>query len=501
MSAVSLRQRARASARSAAGQGAFDNALAQGIVPTLRPVRVLALATLVTTIGTGLWYSSWAIFFTRYAGLSAEQVGLGMTVAGLLGFAVSTPAGRLADRLGPRDLLIALATLQGLAMTSYVFVDRFSTFLLVATVAVVAERSYLGVRMALITRLIGHELLTKDPVEENVAAAAVATMPAVPTIPRPPTATLIGPISLAGAAGPTAGGWVDRDPVLRPELVQRARLDVIAYLRVVNHVGFAVGAGLAAVVLSLDSRPAYIGMVLLNAATFFCYALLIWLLPRVEPMRVAPEHRISVVRDTPYVVLTMLSGVLALCWGMLATGVPLWITHHTDAPHWTAALIVLVNSLAIILFQRRVSRSSDAPLNAGRTAALSAVVLAASCLVFALSYHAPAGLAVAILLLAAVVHVTGELLFAAGSWGLSISLMPDYAHGEYQGMFATGAAAAQMLAPVLMTTLVVGWGPPGWLVLAGIFLLAGLPTVPATRWAIRTRPAEIGGETCTEALA
>jgi hypothetical protein len=65
--------------------------------------------------------------------------------------------------------------------------------------------------------------------------------------------------------------------------------------------------------------------------------------------------------------------------------------------------------------------------------------------------------------------------------------MPPGAAGQYQGMFATGEAAAQMVAPVLMTTHVAGWGQPGWLVLGVVFLAATAPAAPATRWALRTR--------------
>ena len=56
-------------------------------------------------------------------------------------------------------------------------------------------------------------------------------------------------------------------------------------------------------------------------------------------------------------------------------------------------------------------------------------------------------------------------------------------------MFATGEATALMAAPALMTTLVAGWGRPGWLVLAAIFLLPTVAAVPVTRWAVRTRDA------------
>jgi hypothetical protein len=58
--------------------------------------------------------------------------------------------------------------------------------------------------------------------------------------------------------------------------------------------------------------------------------------------------------------------------------------------------------------------------------------------------------------------------------------------GEYQGVFAIGEAPALLAAPALMTTLVAGWGRPGWLVLAAIFLAPAAAAVPVTRWALRT---------------
>lgn len=82
---------------------------------------------------------------------------------------------------------------------------------------------------------------------------------------------------------------------------------------------------------------------------------------------------------------------------------------------------------------------------------------------------------------------TGELLFVAASWGLSVPLMPTHSPGEYQGVFATGEAAALMAAPVLMTTLIANLGQPGWLILGAIFLIPALTARPTTRWAIRTR--------------
>lgn len=40
-----------------------------------------------------------------------------------------------------------------------------------------------------------------------------------------------------------------------------------------------------------------------------------------------------------------------------------------------------------------------------------------------------------------------------------------------------------MVGPLLLTTLVITWGTPGWLLLGGLFLAAGLAMTPAVRWA------------------
>lgn len=118
---------------------------------------------------------------------------------------------------------------------------------------------------------------------------------------------------------------------------------------------------------------------------------------------------------------------------------------------------------------------------------MSGSLLAASCLLFAITAGWGGPWVVVVLVAAGIVHTAGELVFVAASWGLSVPLMPADAPGEYQGVFATGEATALMAAPALMTTLVAGWGQPGWLVLAAIFLLPAATAIPVTRWALRTR--------------
>jgi MFS transporter len=400
------------------------SSLAAAALPPAGPLRRLAAGSLITNVGNGAWYATWAIFLTRSVGLSSAQVGLGMTLAGALGMALATPVGHLADRLGPREVLAVLLVLQALGTAGFAAVHGFASFLGAAGLAVTAGQVTGGARGALV-------------------------------------------VGLADGA---------------------ERVRTLSSLRTVGHVGWAVGAAIGAGVLALDSRGAYLGMVALDAASYLACAAALAGVPRVPPAAVPDGGpRPAVLRDGPYVSLAALMGVLALCWGMLSTGLPLWVTAHTQAPRWIVAVIVGLNSAAIAALQLRVSRSAGTPRAAARVAARAGAALALACALVAVTGGRGGLVAVALLLAAGAAHVAGELLFVSASWGLSLPLMPAGAPGQYQGMFATGEATAISVAPVLMTTLVVGAGAPGWLALAGIFAAAGAAATPATAWALRRR--------------
>jgi hypothetical protein len=379
----------------------------------------------VSAIGNGAWYTSWALFLTHSVGLSPAQVGIGMTVAGILGVVFTVPLGCLGDRVGARETFAVQLAVQGAAALGYAITHGLTMFLAVAAVSQIAASSTGGPRNALVLGLS----------EES------------------------------------------------------EKLGVLGLLRAISHIGWALGAVLGGVVIGLDSRLAYVVLVVLNGVTYLIYAAIVATVPKVVvPVSQRGRSGLRVIKDRPYVSLAGLMGLLALCWAMLSSGLPLWVALHTHAPRAISAVVVLISSLGIAALQVRVSRGITSPRTAARGAVLSGGALAASCLVLAVTAGGAGWPVIVLILVAAALHLTGELLFVASSWGLSVPLMPPEAPGEYQGAFATGEALALMAAPALMTTLVADWGQPGWLVLAAIFLLPAVAAIPATRWALRTRP-------------
>ncbi|MEV6596550.1 MFS transporter [Actinoplanes sp. NPDC051346] len=395
------------------------------IVPEPGPLRLLAASTLVNTFGNGLWMASSALFLTRSVGLSVGQTGLALTLAALVSMTASVPMGYVADRRGPRGILVAGLLALATGTAAMTLVDSFGAFLLVALPMAVADAAQRAARGAVI----------------------------------------------AGAVAP------DR------------RVYTRAYLRSLTNVGIAAGAACAGIGLVVDTRAAYVSLILGNATTFVLAAAL---LSRLAPIAPTPAPttgpRLVALRDRPFLVFVVLDGLMATHFGLFEVALPLWIYLRTDAPHWLIAVLFLVNTGAVVLFQVRAARGTDHLGGAARASRRAGFALLIACVLFAASGATTSAVTVGLLIAGAAVHVFGELWHAAAGWGISFGLAPADAHGQYQGAYSMGMQLGQMLAPLLVTALTVGWGTPGWLLLGTAFALIGCLVPPVVRWALATRP-------------
>lgn len=392
------------------------------VLPPAGPARLLALGQLISAVGDGAFYATSALFFTRVVGLSPSQVGLGLTVGWSCGMLAGVPLGHLADRRGPRRTTVALGIATGTALAALLAVRSFWLFLLVVCVYACCQGGLNSARQAL----------------------------------------------LAG-------------------LVEPARRTVVrAHLQSTLNGGLAVGAGLGGLALTIDTTASYLTVFAMDAVSFVGAALVMRRLPEVPPVaeRSPGGPRLEVLRDRPYAMLMLLSAVMYLNMPILSLGLPLWIIGHTEAPGWTAAVILVVNMLTVVLFQVRVSGRVDGPRGAARASRRAGLLMLAACAVFASSAaHVGAVAAVASLLGAALIQVFAEMAHSASATELGFNLAPDGRQGQYQGFFGMAPQIARMAGPMVMTTLLIGWGVPGWLVLGGMFLLSGLAVGPVVRLA------------------
>ncbi|MFJ6940720.1 MFS transporter [Streptomyces sp. NPDC101132] len=409
------------------------------ILPPSGPARLLAAAQLSNSVGDGAYYVGSALYFTGVAGLSPTQVGLGLTVAWAVGSVAGVPLGALADRRGPRGTAVLLALAAAGAVASFLLVDSFGAFLVAAVGYATAQCGLAAARQALLAGLVAPE----------------------------------------------------------------ERTGVLAHLQAVGNAGLAAGAALGGLALHVGTREAFLAVFTLDALTFLLGAALLRQLPAVAPT-VAPaeggagraagtvpagERRLAVLRDRPYALVTLLNAVLLLRLPLLSLVLPLWIVSRTDAPGWLVSGLFVLNTGAVMLFQVRTARSVTGLDGAARAVRSSGWIMLASCAVFALSaWRLGPWAGAAVLVAGAVLQVVAEMRQSAGGWQIGFSLAPAHQIGQYQGFFGTGVPVARTVGPLLLTSLVVAGGVPGWLVLGGVFLAAGHAMGPATRWAAGTRP-------------
>jgi MFS family permease len=393
------------------------------LLPTDRTLRTLAVGSLVNSAGSGLLITTLVLYFTRIVGLSGGQVALGLSLGAGAGLLAGVPLGHLSDARGPREVLVALLALLAAVTVAYVFVTSFAAFVAVACLAVCLDHSSMAVRQGVIARAL--------PVQGRV----------------------------------------------------RAR----AFLRSITNVGFAGGAAVATIGIAIDTKAGYQAMILADAASFAVVAAIHARLPHLPPVPPdATGPRLVVLRDRPYLVVVVLTALLALHNSMLDVGLPLWVSQRTDAPSAIVGVIFVLNCVSVALFSVRLAAGSEAVPDAARTALRSGTTLLLACALMAVSGPLPALAASAVLVAGMLLQSVGEMQQAASQWGLSLGLAPGDRHGQYQAAASTGLTFASMVGPLVMAA-VVGVGAAGWLVFGAALVAIGAATVPATRWAQASR--------------
>ncbi|MEV4709545.1 MFS transporter [Actinoplanes sp. NPDC049316] len=383
------------------------------LLPATSAGRRMVLVALVDSTGTGVFLAGSVVFLTRVAELSASQIGLGLSAAGVAGLLATMPIGMLADRYGERRTLVVLQLWRGAWFLAYAYVGNFLMFVVIACAMALAEKA-------------------TGPLNQAVVGAAAGT---------------------------------------------QDRVHIMASIRVVRNVGFSAGAAAGTALVGLGSHTGFRAVILSNAVSFFLAAFLLGRVPLAGAVRARLSGswpRPRALRDLRYLTLTGLNAVLVVHMTILSVGIPLWIVTRTTVPPAMAGIAVLINTVVVVLFQVRASRGCDSLPVAAVRMRWSGLALAGCCAVLAVS--AGTGLAVGCALVAGAVllQTAGEMWQSAGSWTVSYDLAPAERRAEYLSAFSLGSTVQSIVGPVLLTSIVVRQGAVGWLGLGALLLGAGL---------------------------
>ncbi|MFE5126231.1 MFS transporter [Streptomyces sp. NPDC056669] len=275
-----------------------------GIRTTGPAERRLLTTVAIDATGGGLFLAGATLFYSRVAGLTAGQIGIGLSVLGIVALAATVPNGLLVDRIGPRHALIMLHLWRGVWCCALAFVHSFWQFLAVLVLLGLAEH---------------------------------AGMPA-----------------LQAYVGSAFG--------------DAERVGVMARVQVLKNTGFLVGALLAAVAVGSGTDAGFQALLLGDGLSFFIAAALMTTVRNVGGRRRKSERHspVAPLMNIKFLTLTCCNGVLQMNLSVLVIGMPLWVTRATEAPEAVAPLLIAVNTVIAISLQVPLSRGAETVPGAGR---------------------------------------------------------------------------------------------------------------------------------------
>jgi len=394
-------------------------------------VRRLSAQSVLSAFGDGVFLTGSAVFFTQIVGLSAAQVGLGLSLAGVATFGLAVPLGKLSDRYGAKRVWALSSLIEALLYLVWLSI---------------------GGLIAFVVMMIGLELI-------QTASRSARNAYRFDVFPR------------------------------------EERVSSNAYFRAARNVGYTLGALLAGVALATNSDDVIRLVPVVTAFLLLLNASLVSRLPRAahhveaEPLlEVAIEasgERRSALRNRGYVAMSIFGGVLATHQVLLNVVIPLWLVEETDAPRVLLAWLFGTNTVLAVLLQVAAARGITTVADSLRAQRRGAFFFMLSCGIVLVTHDTVGWLTIALVWIGHVTVTGAELFNSAGEWGLQAELSDPERRGEYQGVSQLGYTLGSVWAPALYTFLAMEWGTPGWLVIAGIVLVAAILVHPAARAAER----------------
>src|SRR3954469_21425012 len=231
--------------------------------------------SVLSAFGDGVFLTGSAVFFTQVVGLSAAQVGLGLTITGAVTFVLAVPLGKLSDRLGAKRVWATSCLIEGLLYLTWLAVGGMGGFVAVMVAVQVVNSASRSSRNAYRFDVF--------PREQRVASNA--------------------------------------------------------YFRAARNVGYTLGALVAGIALATNSDEVIRLVPVATAALLLANAGLVARLPRATEhaeeelaleAAVHGEGNRSALRNRGFVAMSVCGGVLGTHQVLLNVVIPLWLVEETD---------------------------------------------------------------------------------------------------------------------------------------------------------------------------
>ena len=399
-----------------------------------------ASSVFISSLGRGLWIPFALLYFHLIVGLPLPLIGLGLTLGGLWGMAITPLAGTLVDRFGSRKLLVGAQLASGACMLAFLLVHSFTLFLVVEMVLATAQAA-------------------QDPAFNSLVAEL----------------------------------FPDED-----------RDWWFGFNRAASNLGMGMGGLLAGGAVSLGGTAIYHVLLTINALSTVISGLLLLGLQMPAHQYRPHVHKAAgkkqrggysaVLRDRPFMGFVVIQAVLCLCYMVMEIALPPYVLSNLHAPAWGFSMLYTLNTAMVVVLQMPLMRLL---MKHKRTRGINSagLVFAFSFLLFLAALVVPRWLLVPYLVAVMVIYTLGELLLSPSQVGLSMALAPEAMRGRYMAVSSLGYGLSGTLAPVLFTSLLT-LGPLFlWLPLTALIVVAASMVLVLERYlpahALQALPQEV----------
>jgi MFS family permease len=382
-------------------------------LPRIRGSEGFLIAIFIDALGSGLFLPFSLLYFHEAAGLPLVMVGFALSIATIFTLPIAPFTGWLVDRFGSRYVVIVSQLLQSAGFLGYLVVNSAATLIAFALLAGIGQRMFWSAYFTLVADIA-------EPSERDRW------------------------YGLAGAA---------------------------------QNIGLALGGPLAGLLVADAGLLGYRIVVIINCVSFlFAAALLLFSVHTKRPQ----QHEVAetggyrtLMRDRPFLVLTLTGVLYALGSMFFSLGIPIYITSTLHQPAWVIGFVLAFNTILLAAMQTIVVRHLEL-YRRTRALMLVGLLLGIWCGTTALAIWIPSWLLLPYLFGITCIYTLGELISAPTSSALVASASPDALRGRYLAFFQFSWSIASIVAPGLFTTLFSFTPTLPWLVVGVLMLLASL---------------------------
>jgi len=380
-------------------------------LPRIRGAEGFLVAVFIDALGSGFFLPFSLLYFHVAAGLPLVTVGFAISLATIFTLPIAPLTGSLVDRFGARYVVIASQLLQGVGFLGFLSVNSAPGLVAFALLTQVGQRVFWSSYFTLVA-----DIAQPDELDHWYG--------------------------LAGTA---------------------------------QNIGFAVGGPLAGLLVAASGLLGYHLVVIANSASFlFAAILLLFFVRTSQPVHKdvdkAGGYR-AVIRDRPFLILTITNVIFALGSIFLGLGIPVFITATLHQPAWLVGFVLAFNTILLAITRTIVVRLLE-PYRRTRALVLSGLIWCAWCAVTALAIFIPSWLLIPYIFVTTVFYTLAELINVATSNALVAAASPATLRGRYLAFYQFAWSIASILAPTLFTVLFTAAPILPWLVIGALMLLA-----------------------------